>query len=85
VLADGAAMGSDPGALGLLRRYERTRAAHNLGMMTAMDGIKRAFGSTAGGHVLEPWVAARNLGMALLNNATPLKGAIARYAMGAYY
>jgi 2-polyprenyl-6-methoxyphenol hydroxylase-like FAD-dependent oxidoreductase len=82
VLAQGVAVGTDVGALGLLRQYERRRAAHNAAAMGAMDTIKRAFTSTVAGHVLEPWVAARNLGMGLLNAAGPVKAQLARLAMG---
>jgi hypothetical protein len=58
-------------------------------MMAALDGVQRAFGSGGGrggpGRLQEPWTAVRNLGMAVLNTATPIKGMMARYAMGAYF
>jgi ubiquinone biosynthesis monooxygenase Coq6 len=94
VLAGGAAAGADPGSLALLRAYEASRGAHNLAMMAAVDAIKRVFMARPGGApgglpgwvrappLLEPWVVARNVGMALLHAATPLKAAVAQLAMG---
>ena len=98
VLAGGAAAGADPGSLALLRAYEASRGAHNLAMMAAVDAIKRVFlarpgggpgglpgwcaAAGGGGALLEPWVVARNVGMALLHAATPLKAAVAQLAMG---
>lgn len=90
-LAQGAAAGADPGSLAQLRRYEAARARHNLLMMGALDGVKRAFtskpgcgpgGLPVGAPLLEPWVVARNLGLSLLHGASPLKSAIAKFAMG---
>jgi ubiquinone biosynthesis monooxygenase Coq6 len=88
-LAGSSAAGADPGSLAQLRRYGRARAGSNLVLMGAMDGIKRAFtsrpgagpgGLPVGGALLEPWTVARNVGMALLQGARPLKVQIARYA-----
>ena len=67
----------DPGALRVLRRYERWRKGHNLLMMGAMDGFKRLFGSDA-----EPLRWARNAGLSLADRLVPLKILIMRHAMG---
>ena len=92
-LAAGAAAGADAGSLHALRAYERSRAAQNLAMMAALEGVRAAFRSPGGAPpaayggglpdaALEHWVAARNVGMGLLNLSPALKAAIARYAMG---
>ena len=81
-------IGGDVGSLGTLRPYERSRSAHNLVMMGALDGIKRVFAGPAPGSgglaeaAREPLAVARNLGMLVLNGATPLKSHIAELAMG---
>jgi len=74
---DAAAAGTDIGARGVLRRYERWRKGDNLQMMLAMDAFKRVFGSAS------PLLRmARNLGLDLADAAAPLKHAIIRRAMG---
>lgn len=77
VLRDAAAAGRDPGAESVLRRYERWRKGDNLLMMGAMDGFKRLFGSTS-----TPLRLARNLGLNLVDAASPVKHRIIQYAMG---
>ncbi|MCC6303369.1 MAG: UbiH/UbiF/VisC/COQ6 family ubiquinone biosynthesis hydroxylase [Gammaproteobacteria bacterium] len=74
---DAAAAGMDIGAPRVLRGYERWRKGDNLGMMLAMDGFKRLFGSAA-----SPLRLARNLGLDFADAAAPLKHAIIRRAMG---
>lgn len=82
-------IGDDVGASTTLREYERTRAAHNLAIMSGLDLIKRFFLSRIDGHygalpsvVLRPWVSARNLGLAAVHAMQPLKSTLARVAMG---
>lgn len=83
VLASAAYTGADLGSVGVLRQYERDRSAHNLLMMAALDGVKRGFStSDLPPPLREPWAAARNLGMALINRAGPLKAQITRVATG---
>jgi 2-octaprenylphenol hydroxylase len=77
VVLAAAAAGADIGAHGVLRRYERWRKGDNLQMMLLMDGFKRLFG--AGAPLLR---LTRNLGLDLVNGATPVKNAIIRRAMG---
>lgn len=67
----------NPGGYAVLRRYERARRGDNLAMMTAMDGFKTLFGSTA-----PPVKWARNFGLNLVDAAKPIKNTIARDAMG---
>jgi ubiquinone biosynthesis monooxygenase Coq6 len=81
-------IGGDVGTLGALRPYERSRGAHNLLMMGAMDSIKRVFAGPPVGMggiaeaAREPLAVARSLGMLVLNGSTPLKSHIAEIAMG---
>ena len=77
VLLDGLAAGHEPGALRVLRRYERWRKGDNLLMLGIMDGFKRLFGTS-----LPPARLLRNLGLNLTDAAGPLKNRIARRAMG---
>jgi 2-octaprenylphenol hydroxylase len=77
VVLAAAASGADIGTHGVLRRYERWRKGDNLQMMLIMDGFKRLFGAGAA-----PLRLARNLGLDLVNGATPVKNAIIRRAMG---
>lgn len=67
----------DPGELTILRRHERWRKAETLLMMTAMDGLKRLFGTDLG-----PVSRLRNLGLALTNSVQPVKRELTRRAMG---
>lgn len=77
VLLEAVAAGRDIGGLAVLRRYERWRKGDNLLMMTALDGFKQLFGTSA-----PPLALARNLGMNMLNGLAPAKQHIMRYAMG---
>lgn len=77
VLAEAAGRGEDPGALHVLRRYERWRRAENLAMLRAVDGFQRIFGSPLAGVR-----ALRGLGMHLIQAAPPARRFIVRQAMG---
>jgi 2-octaprenylphenol hydroxylase len=69
--------GKNIGRLHVLRRYERWRRGDNLTMMMAMDGFNRLFGNN------QPLLRrVRNLGLALMDAATPAKDLLARHAMG---
>ena len=61
----------------ILRRYQRQRLAGNLGMMTAMEGFKRLFGSRA---LSVNWL--RNTGMRQLNSVAAIKKIIINSALG---
>jgi 2-octaprenylphenol hydroxylase len=65
------------GSLHVLRRYERWRRGDNQAMMMAMDGFNRLFGNN------QPALCrVRNLGLALMDAASPAKDLLARHAMG---
>jgi 2-octaprenylphenol hydroxylase len=61
----------------ILRRYQRQRLAANLGMMTAMEGFKRLFGSRS---LSVNWL--RNTGMRQLNAVAAIKKIIINSALG---
>lgn len=61
----------------ILRRYQRQRLAGNLGMMSAMEGFKRLFGSRS---LAVNWV--RNTGMRQLNSVAAIKKIIINTALG---
>ncbi|WP_439134381.1 UbiH/UbiF/VisC/COQ6 family ubiquinone biosynthesis hydroxylase [Pseudomaricurvus sp.] len=65
---------SDPS---ILKRYQRARKSHNLGMMGVMEGFKRLFGAD---HLQVRWL--RNEGMRQLNSVPLLKNAVVKQAMG---
>jgi len=69
--------GRDPGALRVLRRYERWRRGDNLLMMSAMDAINRTFSNSRSS--LSQF---RNMGLSLVNNAGMLRQLCMRHAMG---
>jgi len=67
----------DVGNYSALRRYERWRKGDNLAMLTTMSAFKTLFGNQ------QPLLSSlRNMGLNLLNNATPAKNLIIRHAMG---
>lgn len=61
----------------ILRRYQRQRLAGNLGMMAAMEGFKRLFGSRS-----LSVTSMRNIGMRRLNELPMLKNYLIKLAMG---
>jgi 2-polyprenyl-6-methoxyphenol hydroxylase-like FAD-dependent oxidoreductase len=65
------------GDMRLLRRYERARKADVLAMGTLTDGLQQVF--ARGG---DPWARLRNWGMTGVDRTGPLKGWLARQAMG---
>jgi len=67
----------DPGALRVLRRYERWRRGENLLMMSAMDAINRTFSNAQ-----SPLGRLRNLGLSLANRSGTLRQLFMRHAMG---
>lgn len=71
------AQNQDFGRYQELRRYERWRKSDNLAMLKIMDGFKYLFGSSS-----IPLTWTRNVGLSLVDVATPLKQTIMRQAMG---
>ena len=69
--------GRDPGALRVLRRYERWRRGDNLLMMSAMDALNRTFSNAR-----SPLGRVRNLGLSLVNGSGLLRQLFMRHAMG---
>jgi len=69
--------GRDPGALRVLRRYERWRRGDNLLMMSAMDALNRTFSNAR-----SPLGRVRNLGLSLVNRSGLLRELFMRHAMG---
>ncbi|MBR9912896.1 MAG: UbiH/UbiF/VisC/COQ6 family ubiquinone biosynthesis hydroxylase [Gammaproteobacteria bacterium] len=61
----------------ILKRYQRNRRGHNLGMMALMEAFKRLFGAD---QLPVRW--ARNEGMRTLNSLPLLKNAVVKQAMG---
>ncbi len=61
----------------ILRRYQRNRKINNLGVMAAMEGFKRLFGTR---NIGVRW--ARNEGMRKVDSVNTLKNIIVKQAMG---
>jgi 2-octaprenyl-6-methoxyphenol hydroxylase len=69
--------GTDPGAPELLARYQRQRRPDNLAMLAATDALDRLFSND------RPLARlARDLGIAAVHRAAPLKRMFMRQAMG---
>lgn len=77
VLADARNLGLDLGAGDVLARYQRWRRFDNTLMMALTDGLNRLFAIEA-----PPVRLARDLGLAAVNAAPPLKRFFMRHAMG---
>jgi 2-octaprenyl-6-methoxyphenol hydroxylase len=69
--------GGDPGAPMLLARYQRRRRGDNLAMLAITDGLDRLFSNDS--RILR---IARDIGLAAVNRAPPLKRVFMRQAMG---
>lgn len=77
VLIDARQDGADPGAADLLMRYQQRRRPDNLLMLTATDALDRLFSSD------NPVIRlARDIGIAAVHRAPPLKRLFMRQAMG---
>ena len=77
VVADEAAAGRDPGSAAALARYERWRRFDNMLMLATTDALNRLFSND-----FPPLRLARDLGLAAVNRAPPLKRFFVRHAMG---
>jgi 2-octaprenyl-6-methoxyphenol hydroxylase len=78
LLIEASHRGTDPGAPGLLRRYQRQRRPDNLLMLAATDALDRLFSND------NPLLrVARDLGIAAVDRAPSLKRLFMGQAMGA--
>lgn len=77
VLADGRAVGLDPGDAAMLGRYARWRGTDTFVLATVTDGLNRLFSND-----LAPVRLARDLGLATVDRLPPLKRLFMRHAMG---
>ena len=77
VVTDALRLGLDPGTSSALERYVRWRRPDNLAMLVVTDGLNRLFSTD---HA--PIRLARDLGLAAVNRAPPLKRLFMRHAMG---
>lgn len=76
-LQHGESVGRDIADPVVLRRYQRKRIGHNLGMMWVMEGFKHLFAEQA---LPVRWL--RNIGMSGVDNMGVVKNHLARRAMG---
>jgi 2-octaprenyl-6-methoxyphenol hydroxylase len=77
VIADEVAAGRDPGSSTALARYERWRRFDNMLMLAMTDTLNRLFSND-----FAPLRLARDVGLAAVNQAAPLKRFFMRQAMG---
>lgn len=77
VLVDAARLGLDPGAADLLETYARWRRFDAVAIGAVTDGLNRLFSND-----LAPVRLARDVGLALVEKAPPLKQVFMRHAMG---
>lgn len=77
VLGAARGAGRDIGRVHTLRKYQRWRKGHNALMRTALGGLNWLFGSSFG-----PLSEARNMGLRMTNQITPLKRWFMQYASG---
>ncbi len=77
VLVDARRLGLDIGDADVLHRYERWRRIDNWMLAAVTDGLNRLFSNA-----IPPVKLARDLGLAAVNQAPPLKRLFMRHAMG---
>lgn len=77
VVIDTLRLGLDPGATTALERYERWRKPDNMVMIGVTDILNRLFSND-----IAPVRLARDVGLAAVDRATPLKKIFMRHAMG---
>ncbi len=77
VLVDARRLGLDPGAADVLARYQRWRRLDNLLLVAATDGLNRLFSNDSALLRL-----VRDLGLAAVQRAPPLKRFFMRHAIG---
>ena len=77
VIVDTMRLGLDPGAEQALARYDRWRRPDNLMMLAVTDSLNRLFSND-----IRPVARLRDIGLAAVNGAGPLKKVFMRHAMG---
>lgn len=77
VIIDTLRLGLDPGAMTALERYERWRKPDNMMMIGVTDILNRLFSND-----IAPVRLARDIGLAAVDRAAPLKKVFMRHAMG---
>jgi 2-octaprenyl-6-methoxyphenol hydroxylase len=77
LVVDAGRLGLDPGSADILGRYRRWRRLDTLALTAVTDGLNRLFSND-----LPPLRLARDLGLALVDRAPPLKRLFMRHAMG---
>jgi 2-octaprenyl-6-methoxyphenol hydroxylase len=77
VLVDARRLGLDIGQLDVLERYEAWRRPDTIALLLATDGLNRLFSND-----IAPVRLARDIGLALVDRAVPLKRRLMRQAMG---
>lgn len=77
LIVDRLRLGLDPGSPDVLAHYQRWRRFDATAMIAVTDGLNRLFSND-----IPPVRLARDLGLAAVNQAKPLKRAFMRHAMG---
>lgn len=77
LVVDAYRLGLDPGAADVLDRYQRWRRIDTLTLTAVTDGLNRLFSNDLG-----PLKLVRDIGLALVDRAPPLKRFFMRHAMG---
>ena len=77
-IADGMALGLDPGDVSILERYQRWRRFDNVTMALGMEFFDKMFSNS-----VPPLAAARRMGLAAVNAVGPARRFFMRYAGGA--
>ncbi|MCL4714334.1 MAG: UbiH/UbiF/VisC/COQ6 family ubiquinone biosynthesis hydroxylase [Hyphomonadaceae bacterium] len=77
-VADGMALGLDPGDVSILERYQRWRRFDNVTMALGMEFFDKMFSNS-----FAPLRAARRLGLAAVNGVGPARRFFMKYAGGA--
>jgi 2-octaprenyl-6-methoxyphenol hydroxylase len=77
-IADGVALGLDPGDVSILERYQRWRRFDNVTMALGMEFFDKMFSND-----MRPLKVARRLGLAAVNAVGPARRFFMRYAGGA--
>jgi 2-octaprenyl-6-methoxyphenol hydroxylase len=77
-VADGMALGLDPGDISILERYQRWRRFDNVSMALGMEFFDRLFSND-----IAPLRAARSFGLAAVNAVGPARRFFMKYAGGA--
>ncbi len=77
-IADGVALGLDPGDVSILERYQRWRRFDNVSMALGMEFFDKLFSNG-----IAPIAAARRLGLATVNAVGPARRFFMKYAGGA--